>query len=492
MADAYSWYAKHPIFTGPFAVKMTVTDQPTPESFYQFPHYFEGGKAPDKLPMWRVQVHDYSEPFADETLTSLNLRRRIGMVSRPGGYTDSPDAEYISGGACAKSPDAIAIGRHGNFFHWGFSASPDDMTEEAKPVLANAIVYTSKFAGQTPIARKYNDRFATRSYVTDRKQFITREAHQQQVKSLENFNTYMSEQKVKAEAKQARGEPLDQSETAALSSRPQQIPTYENFLQNQVRGLYGQFGADIAAYHKYFDDNYDYFYCINYDLDLDEDAKSLGISNHDKRILDEAIKMLETGKDVEKGKRILSRYTIVDFATPAEWRKWYNTYKDLFFFTESGGWVFLINSRDPGLNDYKAHEIRRAVSRMVTEKTNDHEPVAVAADVVVLQDGNRVLNVKLAIHPGYHIYNYVSKSDPFIATEVEVVLPDGYTVVGSMKAPSGEFYNQSGTTVFHDSVVLSQAFSGAGTGELTCKVSYQCCDSSICFPPSEKIFTIKL
>jgi len=471
---------------------MTVADRPTPESFYQFPNYFEGGKTPAQLPMWRVQTHEYTENFEDEELNALNLRRRIGLVSRPGGYDDSPEAEFISGGACAKSPDAVAIGRHGNYFHWGFAASPDELTEEAKPVLANAIVYISKFAGQTPIARKYNDRLATRSYITDRKYFISNEAYQQNVKSLESFNKHISEEKIKAEAKQARGEALNQSENMALSSRPQQIPTYESFLQNQVRGLYDRFGSDISAYHKYFDENWDYFYCLNFNLDIDEDAKSLGIPNNDKRILEEAIKMLESGKDVERGKRILSRYTLVDFDTPAEWRSWYNKYKDLFFFTESGGWVFLINSREPGVNDYKAHQIRVAANRMVTEETNDHEPVAVAADVTVLQDGNRVLNVKIAIHPGYHIYNYVAKSDPYIETVVEVSLPQGYTAVGGMKAPAGAYYNQSGTTVYHDRVVFSQELTGSGTGEVTCKVRYQCCDPNICFPPEEKVFTIKL
>ena len=457
---------------------MTVENTSTPPSFFSFPHLFEGGRVPNQLPMWQVQ-----------TYTADSEQRRIGMVSRPGGYTDSPDVEFISGGACAKSPDAVAIGRHGNFFHWGFAASPDNMTEEAKPVLANAIVYISKFAGQTPIARKYNDRLSTRSYVHDMRQSISREAYERSLESESARNETMSRQKRVAQEKEARGEQLNDNEKRALTFSPSQPATYEQFIQRQARALYNQLGSDISAYAKFFDDNWDYFYL---GVEVDEDAKSIGIPNNDKRILDAAIKMLETGKDVEKGKRILARYTLVDFATPAEWRKWYNTYKDLFFFTESGGWVFLINSREPGLNDYKAHEIRRAVSRMVTEETNDHEPVAVAADVVVLQDGNQLLTVKLAIHPGYHIYNYVAKSDPFIATEVEVVLPDGYTVVGSMKVPSGEFYNQSGTTVFHDSVVISQEFSGAGAGELTCTVNYQCCDSNICFPPGEKRFTVKL
>ena len=88
------------------------------------------------------------------------------MVSRPGGFEDSPEAEIISGGVSAKTWDAVAIGRHGNFLHWGFAASPDDMTEEARDVFANAVVYIAGFAGQTPVARKYNDRIITRHDIT--------------------------------------------------------------------------------------------------------------------------------------------------------------------------------------------------------------------------------------------------------------------------------------------------------------------------------------
>lgn len=42
----------------------------------------------------------------------------------------------------------MAIGRHGNFLHWGFAALSDDMTDEARDVFANAVVYIAGFAGK--------------------------------------------------------------------------------------------------------------------------------------------------------------------------------------------------------------------------------------------------------------------------------------------------------------------------------------------------------
>ena len=89
-------------------------------------------------------------------------------------------------------------------------------------------------------------------------------------------------------------------------------------------------------------------------LDIDEEARYIGIANNDIRILDKAISMLETGEDVEIAKEVLERYTLCRFATPVQWRDWYETYKDKLFFTESGGWLFLINTFEnvPG-NDYQ-------------------------------------------------------------------------------------------------------------------------------------------
>lgn len=482
-SDAHGWRADHPIFNGPFAVEMTVTDRPTPEPIFTFPHHYDEGRVPEQLPMWRVQSYEWD----------ADRNQRIGMVARPGGYEDSPDAEFISGGVSDKSPDAVAIGRHGNFFHWGFAASPANMTEEAKPVLANAIVYISKFAGQTPIARKYNDRIVTRSSAKDLKQFISYEAYQQSLGMEAAFGEMMAESRKQAEEKQARGEELDQREAMALNFTPQPPMTYEQHIQRTGGKLFGMFGTDIDAARKYLDDNYDYFvWTGGYDLEVDEDARSLGIANYNRLILDEAIKMLETGHDADKGRRILSRFTIVDFTTPQQWRKWYDTYKDLLFFTESGGWIFLIDSREPGLNDYKAWQERRAASQVATDETSDDEPVAVSAEIEVLQDGTRVLNVKISIHPGYHIYDYVAKSDTFLPTVVDVELPEGYMNKGDLKRPAGSFYSQSGTTVYKDVVLFSQEFAGTGESVLKCKVTYQCCDNNICFPPETKEFLITI
>lgn len=484
-ADAHHFRKEHPIFIGPFPVSMTIRMKPTPSDAYHYAYYADG-PIPDSIPMWKVQTKGY--------MTDRGFR--IGMVSRPWGFEDSPEAEYISSGVCAKTLDAVAIGRHANFLHWGFAASPMDMTEEAQTVLANAIVYISKFAGQRPIARKYNDRIATREYLKELKELSTRKAWQERLKMDEGFNQQMMDKKKAAQAKQAKGEKLSEEEDAMLSYEPEKTISYEDFLKRYQDDAFERFGTDEAAYAAYYDGNKDYFYGGEgrYTLVVDEDVKSLGIPNNKPELLDAAIRLLEKGKDTEKAYRILNRYTLCRFTTPAEWRNWYQANKGRLFFTESGGWLFLVNTHEPVAgNDYHVRNAQTdAPALPQTEATNDLNPVQVAMSIAKMNNGNRELIIKVKIHPGYHIYANVAKSDPFVTTTVEIQLPKGYREVGKLKKSPFKSYNQNGTTVYEDQAVFRQEITGEGSGEVSCTVGYQCCDAHICMPPTEKRCVVKM
>lgn len=249
-AHSHHFRREHPIFNAPFPVEMTITDRPTPEDAYHYAYYHEG-PIPDQIPMWAVQTKGY--------ITDKDFR--VGMVARPWGYEDSPDAEYISSGVCAKTLDAVAIGRHGNFFlHWGFAASPAYMTEEAKPVFANAVIYIAQFAGQGIIARKYNDRIATREYLKELKELCTYESYEGRLKLEEDFAKSMLEEKKLAAEKKEKGEELSRRETAVLSYTPAPPMSFENYVKRYQRDFFDLFGTNTKAYHEFYDANHDYFY----------------------------------------------------------------------------------------------------------------------------------------------------------------------------------------------------------------------------------------
>lgn len=477
-AHALNFKKEHEIFKGPFPVKMTVETRPTPKEAFSY-EYFLGKKTPETIPMWKVQTKGY--------ITDKNFR--VGMVARPWGFEDSPDAESISSGVCQKTLDAVALGRHGNYFHWGFAASPEFMTDEAQTVLANAVVYISKFNGKGVIARKYLDRRATREYLKEKKYYATRAAFNSTNKLNEAFDARMLAEKKAAEEKMAKGDSLTMREKSYLNYKPQPKPTFEAFVKQYQPDLFDQFGTNEAAYIKYYDENKDYFYSepAVYVISIDEDAKSLGIANNDKRILDRSITMLEKGEDVEKAKRILDRYTMADFETAAEWRNWYEANKNRMFFTETGGYYFMINTYDKQVegNDYKKKALKNSYSLIKPAETSHENAVSVATGVVDKGNNKKELVIKFKVHPGYHTYAFVSEKDPYIATSIKIELPEGYEKVGELNKPSFGYFNESGTTIYTNEVTFTQEIEGTGKGEIVCLISYQCCDSQICFPPVE-------
>ena len=68
-ADAHSWIEDHPIFKGPFPVRLNVSLQPTPAAAKEAAKMY-AEILPDSIPMWKVQTKGY------ETDNGF----RIGMV----------------------------------------------------------------------------------------------------------------------------------------------------------------------------------------------------------------------------------------------------------------------------------------------------------------------------------------------------------------------------------------------------------------------------
>lgn len=489
-ADALGWKKDHPIFQGPFKVKIQPEMKPTPPMAFEYAE-MDGYTLPAETEMWTVQTKSYT----------TDRSYRIGMVSRPEGFLDSPEAEVISSGACAKSIDAVAIGRHGNFFHWGFSASPDYLTEAGKAALANAIVYISKFSGQHIIARKLDETIATRKSVDRSKFSASRKAWQESNEAHRRFYQSVDSVKKVALAKQEQGQELDATEKIYLSmdSRQPKEPTYAEYMKQRFPALYHVFGDDATEYQRYFDKNRDWFHptAEGYDLDIDEDVRTLGIANNDKHLLDSCITMLEKGVEPELATRVLHRYTLCRFAAPAEWRDWYDTYRDKLFFTEAGGWLWLVDTQDrsvPG-NDYsvlKAAGQDEAKKPALAQDTDEKNPVALSMDVETLADGSRELVVRMKVHAGYHTYAQVSEEDPFLPTELEFSLPEGCKLEGDLITPAFTQLGATKTTIYTGDSLFRQKISGTGKGEVKCTVSYQCCDNSICFPPAKKTLTAQL
>lgn len=419
------------------------------------------------------------------------------MVTRPWGYLDSPDTEIISGGESAKSYDAIAIGRHANWLHWGFAASPADMTEEARPVFANAVVYISKFNGHRIIARKLNEGIPTRKMADEQKFTLSLKNYNDYKAMLDEHNKFIKHLADSLRQVKANGGKLGQLEEMYIMSDEQggqPVPSYIEYLKQRAGDLYEKFGEDVDKYAQYFADNRPYFYgdMEGYNLILDEDAKSLGIANNDKNILDKAISMWENNEDIAKAKRILYHYTLLRYDNAKQWRQWYNTYKNKLFFTESGGWLWLVNDYNAPGNDYsvlKLNEIDTSKLAPAKEQATRDEPVALSYAILTNGAENELV-VRMNIYPGYHIYSYVCDEDPYIQTTYEITAGKGIELKGELQKPLGMKMNGSNSIIYEGEQVLRQKFTGRG-GKITFTVNYQACDAHACLQPKSKTIEIE-
>jgi hypothetical protein len=415
---------QHEIFQKPFKVDIQYDTVPTPKEYGN-----RGLKPGDPLQVWHVQTKSF------ETDKEVDA----GLVSMGDGFTDSPDAEYISGGINHKTPTAVAIGRHGPFFLWGFSALPKDMTESGRRAFLNSVVYAAKF-DRTPLLVRLN-----------------------------------------------------------MSSRDR-VPWMIGFIANGVSSVTRHFPADIvkrlgtdaAKYTAWYDENRPYMYSRKrFDHEVDEDAKALGIPNSDPRLLDACVAALDRGPDAARAERLLRRYTGEAFATPAEWRAWLAASRADLFFSDVGGYRFFSKAGpDAG------H--RRAVTAAAADDQKEDNPVALSAVVrpASATVGDTVtVAVRMKIAPGWHTYATAGKGGSAVATRVEDVLPVGAKSAGAWRLPKGlphedgsEHY--TGDVVFLRTVTLEAT--QPGPVEIPVTVSFQTCDQERCLPPESRKLTVRL
>ncbi|TNJ46961.1 hypothetical protein KFZ70_05915 [Tamlana fucoidanivorans] len=337
-AHAHNINYDHTIFNQPYEVELTIKNKPIPSGAL---HYLSGKNLPDSIPMWQVQTEGYLE----------GKGYRIGQVSSFDGFLDSPETEFISGGVSTKDINAVAIGRHGNFLLWGFSASPDYMTEEAKKVFANAVHYMSKFKGQKIIAKKTEQLIFTRKYIDQIKYYLTEEAYQEYIQVIREFHDKNEEERTNAIAKKERGETLTSEEEQLVNRAPrprQPDISWEEYIKKFMGNFHEQFGNDVTAYTEYLDENIEY---IGFEKDkgyygmvVDEDVKSLKVSTRKLELLSTCIDLLKKGEQDELVTKILNRYTEENFETADEWQNWFDTNKNKLFFTEAGGYKWLVNT----------------------------------------------------------------------------------------------------------------------------------------------------
>jgi hypothetical protein len=238
-----------------------------------------GDKLPDKMKVWLVQ---------------RTGRKGGSVTSSSFGFTDSPDAEIIAlGFNMGKNYGAIGIGRQGNFLQWGYSAPPSEMTEAGRSLFLNCIHYIRRFDGKTPLVH-------TRAVARSELPVVTGEVAE-----------YPGDKK-------------------------------KFFLDRFPGELYERYKADSAGLTRLYETNIEFLY---YDkvYRIDEELQSLGVkSNREIETLQRLIALLNDASQAATAKKLLARYTAVSFETPQQWQQWFDANKARIYFTDVGGYKFLV------------------------------------------------------------------------------------------------------------------------------------------------------
>jgi hypothetical protein len=268
----------HEVYRTPLAVKFQAEEWNTPDNYRE--SFLGPGKLPDKVKVWRVQSTD---------------KDYGGVVARSRGFGDSPDTEVLAAGFNrGKEYGAIGIGRHGNFLQWGYSASPSQMTEPGKALFVNCIHYIRRFDGKAPLVRaQSSDRL---------------------------YAVYL----------------------AGIVNRIQEDKREEFFSATFPKEIYNKYKSDPNGLTQYYQTSLEWVYHDRV-FRVDEDLKALGIeSNRKLSTLERLISMLDDPSKATAAQTLLSRYTRVSFDTPQQWRQWFDANRDRIFFTDVGGYKFVV------------------------------------------------------------------------------------------------------------------------------------------------------
>lgn len=426
-SHAFNIKEEHEIFNSPYQVDLSYEKRKTPGPLKK---YYSGIDFPDEMNMWRVQTESPEDGNG----------YLIGQILVGMGFDDSPDAEFISGGESIKDITGMSLGRSGSMFHWGFSASPNFMTETAKTVFINTVFYMSKFNKKKPLVKKAT---ANSRYWID--EFCFKKT----------------------------GKLIDH-----------QYKTYPQ--------------SDTLV--KFYTENYDYF--INtkgLTFEVDYDAKSLGIPNSNLELLIKSVALLEVTDEKEKALRLLKRYTEYEFDNAKDWKLWLNKYNKYLFFTELGGYKFMIDTwNHPELEESIASFVKKRDGPSMAVVNKEEDELKAKIELKRIRKNNYMLQVSVTIDEGWHAYaKLTSETNYFIPTNIEIIIPTGSHLVGEMAMPNTFPYENlkgvevyKGVSVFKQKITVDKSFSKNDGFKVL--INYQLCNDYLCKVPATKELIISL
>lgn len=435
----------HPIFRGPLPVTPTLADE------------FD--------PVTRRHVHAWKthEPFIYFRYGSLAKGLTVSGTRLLG----AEDSEVIALGMTSqqRGNHAAALAREANLFHWGPAASPRHMTEHARRVFVNTIVYMKQFDGARPTVWRS---VRPRSGMAVAFNILTYESNQ-----LENPLT----------GGNAGDIDLQEVGIGASTNSVQQITELQQLIDATFPpDVVKRLGYDVEKYRALYEPNIAYVFVPHGTTwyTIDEEAKSIGLPNNDLRFLEKCIELLKQPAEAPKGRRLLERYTGLSFPGAKAWEQWLESNREKLYFSDYYDYRFYTGPVGPAPSD---KEVQGALWEMKLDELPNAVvsvgAVAVGDDVstpgqtwgrddklvdlahengaYVTKKGALVtLTVRMKIADVFYTYAGIPEARAHELTKISVDLPAGARWNGEWQLPRTYVGPEPGVSVFRGDAVFTR------------------------------------
>lgn len=140
-------------------------------------------------------------------------------------------------------------------------------------------------------------------------------------------------------------------------------------------------------------------------------------------------------------------------------------------------------------------KIAEATRQLICDEPDEQHPVALNAKLVFEKDSLAVI-VKVALAPGWHIYQFVPSTLPYIPIEHVLQLPDGVIAAGGWtKTEPMASVDDPGVLIYEkEAVFVRKALrkEGKTKGNIRAGLYYQTCNLHQCLPPVEKVLELEM
>ena len=251
-----------------------------------------------------------------------------------------------------------------------------------------------------------------------------------------------------------------------------------------------QLGSDPDRYVEYYRKNLEFLRPAGkpgFPFEVDEEVKGLGVSNRKHELLDRCVAMLEQADRPALALKILRRYTTEDLSEPCRWRSWLEANRRRLFFTDSGGYKFLVAPEPLG---------EKASIQTSGAIPNAEQPTVAQAELSptkIPPGGTLELILKVKVASTWHIYAVGSPQGPGVPTTLKLTLPEGVEAEGEWNCPA-PVRSLGGQMIYEGSLEFRRRLrvaKGAAYGpiDVSCDFVFQACDPFSCQLPTKVVLT---